>query len=100
MHSSACILLNPGHVSRACRNGTTPGNIQHAVRYPRENGPVLIVGTTASPTCGIMGTQETFNKQGSTGSAETGDTEKFDTSIDENLADNGDSTPIFSNLIG
>ena len=38
-------------------------------------------------------------KNGSTGSVEIGDTQKFDTSIDGNLAENGDSAPIFSKVI-
>ena len=44
-----------------------------------------------------MGSQEILSKHGSTG--KIGDTQKFNTSIDENLAENGDSTPILSNVI-
>ena len=54
----------------------------------------MIGGTTLSPTCGIMGSQEIVSIHGSTGSAEIGDTQKFDTSIDRNLADNEDYIPI------
>ena len=70
------------------------------VRSPRENWPVLIGGTTVSSTCGIMGSQEIISKHGSTGSVETGDTQNFDTYIDESLDKNGNSTPIFSKAIG
>ena len=61
-------------------------------------GPLLIGGTTISPTCGIMGIQEIVSIYGFTGSVEIRDTQKFDTSVDGNLANNGDSTPIFSKL--
>ena len=53
-----------------------------------------------SPTCGIMGSKEISSIHGSTSSAEIGDTQKFDTSIDGNLAKNCDYTPIFSKVIG
>ena len=69
---SVRVLWTPGCVSRTGRDGTTPVNTPHAVNSPRENGPVLIGGTTVSPTCGIMGSQDIFNKHGSTGSAEIG----------------------------
>ena len=41
-----------------------------------------------------MESQEILNKYGSTCYAEIGDTQKFDTSIDRNLADNEDYMPI------
>ena len=47
-----------------------------------------------------MESQEILNKYGSTCYAEIGDTQKFDTSIDWNLAKNGDSAPIFIKVIG
>ena len=68
------------------RDSTTPRDGNIAVRSPLAlNGPVLIGGTTVSPTCGIMGSQEILSKYGST---------------DGNLAKNGDSTPIFSKIFG
>ena len=56
--SSARILRNPGHVSKTVRDATTPRDGNVAVRFPQENGPVLIGDTNVSPTCGIMGSQE------------------------------------------
>ena len=97
--SSAHVLHTPGNVRRTGRGGTTPGNTPHAVRPPQENWPVLIGGTTVSPKCDIMGSQGIFNKHVSNGSAEIVDTQNVDTSIDGNLAENGDSTPISSNVI-
>ena len=60
----------------------------------------MIGDTTVYPACGIMGSLEILNKHGSTGSVEIGDTQKFDTSIDEHLAKDGDPTSIFSKVIG
>ena len=93
--SSTHILRNPcGHVSRTGRyiNTRWDGNISEPGK-----GPVMIGGTTAFPTRTII--QDIVNPHGSTGSVEVGDTKIFDTSIDGNLVKNGDSTPIFSNLI-
>ena len=97
---SAHILWTTGHVIRTVRDGTTARDGNIAARSPQENGPVLIGGTTIFPTCGIMGSQEILSKHGSTGSVEIGDTQKLDTSVDGNLAKNGDSTPTFSKVIG
>ena len=60
----------------------------------------MIGGTTVSPTSGIMGSQDIVSIHGSTGSTEVRDTHKFDASVDGNLAENGDYTPIFRKLIG
>ena len=70
------------------------------VRSPRDNGPVLIGGKTIYPSCGIMGSSGILNKHGSTGYVEIGDTHKFDTSIDGDLAEYGCYATIFSKLIG
>ena len=47
-----------------------------------------------------MGSQEIVSIHGYTCSVEVADTQTFDTSINGNLAKNGDSTPIFSTVIG
>ena len=75
------------------RDGTTPryGNVTGAVK-----GPVLIGGTVPLT---ITGGQEIFNPRGSTGSVGVKDTQIFNTSIDGNLAKNGDYTPISSKII-
>ena len=94
---SAHVLRTPGHVRRVGRYDTIPrdGNVSGTIK-----GPVLIRGTKVSPTCGIMGIQEIVSIHGSTSSVEIGDTQKFKTSIDGNLAENGDSTPISRKVIG
>ena len=46
-----------------------------------------------------MGSQEIFSKHGPTGYVEIVDTKKFETSIDKNLYENGDSMPNFSRVI-
>ena len=40
--SSARVLRTPGHVSRTDRDGTTPRDCDVSVRYPRDNGAVMI----------------------------------------------------------
>ena len=81
-------------------DGTTPHEKDVVVRPPWDTGPVLIGGTNVYLACGIMGSLEILNKHGSTGSMEIGDTQNFGTSIDENLAEDGDSTTISSKAIG
>ena len=98
--SSAHVLRTPGHVSRTGRDGTKPRNGYVVVRSPRDNGPVMIGATTVYPDCGIMGSLDILDKHGYTGSVEIRDTQKFDTLIDGELAEDGDSNTIFSKLIG
>ena len=94
--SSARILRTPReHVSSRGRYGTTLRDRNFSI--PRK-GTVLIGGTTAYPT--KMGIQEIVNPHGYTGSMEIRDIQILDTSIDGNLAENGDYAPIFSQLIG
>ena len=93
--SSVRVLWTPcEHIRRTDRDGTTPrdGNFYRPIKRP-----VLIGGNTVSPT--RTGIQEIVSIHGSIGSGEIGDTQKFDTSIDGNLAQNGDSTTIFSKVI-
>ena len=59
------------HVIRTGRDGTTPRDGKVSVLG---NRLVMIGGTTFSPTCGIMGSQEIVNIHGSTDSVEFGDT--------------------------
>ena len=95
--SSAHVLRTPGHVNRMGRDDNTPRERNVS---GMEKGPVLIGGNTIFPTGGIMGIQEIVIMHGSTGSVEIRDTQKLDTSINRNLAKNGDSKPIFSKAIG
>ena len=94
--SSMRIIWNPhGHVRRTGRDGTMP---QERNVSGTGKGPVLIGGTTVSLT--RMVSQEIVNPHWYTGYVEVGDTQIFDTSIDGNLANNGDSMTIFSKVIG
>ena len=68
-------------------------------RFWLGKGTVMIGGTTLFLTCGIMGSQKIVSIHGSTCSADVGDTEKFDTSINVNLAKTGDSMTICSKVI-
>ena len=95
--SSSRILRNTGHVNRMGRDDNTPRDRNVS---GMEKGPVLIRGNTILPTGGIMGIQEIFIMHGSTGSVEIRDTQKLDTSINRNLAKNGDSKSIFCKAIG
>ena len=100
VRSSPHIIQTPGIISRMGRVGTTPRDGDFVIRPPQGNSPILIGGTPVSPTCGIMASQEIFNKHGSTGSAEIRDTQTFDISIDGNLAENGYFTPNFIKVTG
>ena len=88
------LLTSRGNVSSTGRDGTTPRDRNF---YGPVKWSVLIGVTTVSPT--IIRSQDIDNPHGSTGSVEVGDTQIFDTSIDGNLAENGNSMPIFSKLI-
>ena len=78
--------------------GSTLGHCGIAVSPPQLNSPIVVGGTTVSPT--RMGIQEFVSPHGPTGSVEFRNTQIFDTSINENLDENGDSTPIFNKVIG
>ena len=82
------------------RDSNTPGEWNIAVRYPHANFPVLIGGIGVPPTRWHSGILQVFNEQKSTVSDETRDTQNFDNYVDTNLANIGDSTSIFSKLIG
>ena len=60
----------------------------------------MIGGTTLSPTCGIIGSQEIVSIHGLTHSVEVAAIQKFDTSINGNLAKIGDYMTISSKVIG
>ena len=92
------VFRTPGDVSRMCRNSTTPCDVNVVIIYPRLNSPVLNDGgTTASPTRPWI--HEIVGSKGPTGSVEVRNSHIFNTSINENLAKNGDYTPIFSKVI-
>ena len=66
--SSSRVVRIPGHVNKTGKDGTTLGKCDVSVRSPRPNFPVIIIDTTISPACGIIGSLEILNKHGSTGS--------------------------------
>ena len=97
---SARIIWTLRHVSRTVRDSTTPGDCNIDVRFPRANYPDLIGVIGILPPRGNIGSLKVFNEQKSTVSDETRDTQNFDNYVDTNLANIGDSTSIFSKLIG
>ena len=94
--SNVWALRNPGLVSRAVRDGGTPGHCDISVRSPWLKSPVLI-GTTVSPT--ITGSQDIFRLHRYTSSMEVRNSQVFNTSIHGNSSGDEDSTPIFGKLI-
>ena len=69
---SAWVHQTPRHISRTGKYGSTPGDTCIAVRYPRDNSPVMIGGTTVSPACGICGILQFRGKRQSTYPEESG----------------------------
>ena len=98
--SNMWVLHTPGHVSRIGRESTTPGDCDVAVRSPRGNSPVFIRGIGVSPTRECSASLDVLNKQKSISPSVSRNTQKFDASVDGNLADDGDSTSIFSKVLG
>ena len=98
--SSAQVLQTPGRVIRTGRDGTIPGDFDVDVRSPRDNGPVLVGGIGVPLTMGHSGSLGITNKRQSTYSSVSRNTQKFDASVDGNLADDGDSMSIFRKLLG
>ena len=98
-HSSVHVLCTTGDVSRMERDSTMPRDCNTSIRSPMLNSPVLIGGATCPPTCGSMGRQNIIGVHRSTCSVEVRNAQKFNTSIDGNLAKGGDSSPIFSTVI-
>ena len=98
--SNTRILRTPGHISRTVRDGTTPGDCDDALRSPRGNSPVLIVSIAVPPTRGRSGISDILNKWQYISPSISRNTQKFDTSVDGNLADDGDSTYIFGKVLG
>ena len=95
VRSNAWALQNPGLVSRMVRDSSTPGHCDIDISPLRLKFSVVI-GTTVSPT--RMGIQEIFSPHRSTSYLEVGNSQVFNTSINGNSAEDGDSTPIFSKV--
>ena len=97
---SVRVLQTPGHVSSTGKDGTTPRDYKLAVRYSQDNLPVLIGVIVFPPTMGHSGIQDIINKRKSTSPSVSRNTQKFYTSIDGNLADDGDYVAIFRKVLG
>ena len=98
--SSTLVLLAPGDVSRTSRYGTTPCNRDVVVRYPRDNRTILIGIIVFPPTIGNSGSQDILKKRQSTSPSVGTNAQTVNTSVDGNLANDGDSTSIFRKLLG
>ena len=99
-NSNPRALWTPGRVRWTGRDDTNPGDCNITVRSPRGNSPVLIGGIGVLPTIGHSGSLEFLNKWQSTSPSVSRNTQNLDTSVDGNLADEGDSTSIFSKVLG
>ena len=82
------------------RGGTNPGNCGIAVRTPHGNSLVLIKGIRTPSTRGHSESLKIFSKRQSMSPSFSRNTQIFDASIDRKLANDGDSTSIFSKVIG
>ena len=98
--SSARVLRTPRRIRWTGRDVPTPSNCEIGVRSPRANYQVLIGFIDVSPASGHSGILWVFNKQQSTVSDEIKDTQKLDTSVDRNLAYDGDYASILRKVIG
>ena len=83
--SSAQVLWTHGYVSSTGRDGIIKDHCDIAVGSSWMKSPVLIGGTTVSPTSGIMGSHDIVSIHGSTGSVEVRDAQNLNNSIDGNL---------------
>ena len=98
--SSAWVFRNPRHVRRTDRDGTSPGKCDFAVWSPGDNRKVLIGGIKVSSTMGHSGILEFLNRRQYTSPSVSRNTQKFDALVHDNLANERDSTSIFSKLLG
>ena len=98
--SSAWVLQTPRRVSWTGRDSNTPGHCGISARPPRANFLVLSGCLGFSPASGHSGILYVFNKRQSTVPDQIRDTQTFDTSVDRNLADDGDYMSTFSKVIG
>ena len=71
-----------------------------AIKSPQANYPLMIGGIGVSLTREHSGSLVVLNKRQSTVSEKIGNTQKFDISVDGKLANDEDSTSIFSKVIG
>ena len=96
--SSARVNQTPRRVIRTGRDGSTPGNTCIDVSSPRDNSPVMIGGTTVSPSCRLIGSLQVGNKWQSATPDKIRNTQKFDTFVDRKLPDDQDYASIFSKV--
>ena len=70
-------LSHGRYVRRTGRDGSTRGDTCIDISYPWDNSPVLILGTTMYPSCGIGGRFQVGNKQQSTSPDKIRNTQKW-----------------------
>ena len=75
--SSPRVNWTPRYVRRTGRDGSTRGDTCIDISYPWDNSPVLILGTTMYPSCGIGGRFQVGNKQQSTSPDKIRNTQKW-----------------------
>ena len=98
--SSAQFLRTPRWVRQMGRDGTNSGDYDISVRYPQANSPFLIRGIVMSPSSGHSGSLQVLNKWQPNDSDEIRDTPKLNTSVNRNLANDGNYASIFSKVMG
>ena len=99
-HKNARSIQTPRHVIRTGTDVTDPGNCDISVRYIQGNYPVLIGCIGVPPIRGHSGSLDVLNKWKSTPPIVSRNNQKFDASVDVNLANDGDYMSIFSKVIG
>ena len=96
----AWVNRTPQQVIRTGVDGSTPGNIGHAVNVKHAPSPAFIVIVATSPPCGLDGILQVANKWQFTSLALVGNTQNFDAVIDRNFHYDLDSASISGKVIG
>ena len=94
------LIYTPGDLSRTGRDGTNPGRCDVSTSPPWDNRAVIIENIGITPTMGHSGSLVVLNKCQFTSPSISRNTQKFDASVDGNLADDGYSTSIFIKVLG
>ena len=97
--SGAWVKRTPWQVIRAGVDGSTLGDIRHAVSVIEPPSPVLIGISATYPHCGLNTSQQVANKRQSTSPALVGHTQKLDAFVDGKLSGDLDSASIFNKVI-
>ena len=98
--SGAWVKRTPWQVIRAGVDGSTLGDIRHAVSVIEPPSPVLIGISATYPHCGLNTSQQVANKRQYTSPGLGEKTQILDAVVDEKLPYDLDYTYIFSKVIG